>query len=255
MKKIKDTWLYLRTCQQGLILWMMFLLLVTICIGVAVGTANAEGRLVIVDDPSIAKEERRYEAAEKKAKDILAKQAKNLKAAKKLQKKAVGSKKVRKQLYAKVKKVKSSYIKVRGLRAKLGKGAYGYSLMKPLVDKAKDRWSKAKTVKAKVVKAVKKAQELLKDQASKARSLRYLGRVHSGSWTYTWCSQKVLPGGGLRIPGRHVGNAGLIMDGQNRVCVASSSLSWGTVLETPYGTARVYDCGCPYGVIDVYTNW
>lgn len=91
--------------------------------------------------------------------------------------------------------------------------------------------------------------------ASNAASLRFNGVRDSGGWHYTWYSQRVLPGWGLDIPGRHVGLAGMIMDGDGNVCVASSSLSKGTTLETPFGMAKVYDTGCPYGTIDVYTNW
>lgn len=92
-------------------------------------------------------------------------------------------------------------------------------------------------------------------QRAAASRLEFEGVVYSGGWRYTWYSQNVLPGGGLSIPGRHVGNAGLIMDKYNRVCVASSSHAKGTVLNTPYGKAKVYDSGCDYGTIDIYTNW
>lgn len=33
---------------------------------------------------------------------------------------------------------------------------------------------------------------------------RHMGVIHWGNWTWTWYSQRVLPGGGLHIPGRHV---------------------------------------------------
>ena len=38
----------------------------------------------------------------------------------------------------------------------------------------------------------------------------------------TWYSQKVLPGKGLKIPGRHVDSRGLVCDGDGYICVASS---------------------------------
>ena len=71
----------------------------------------------------------------------------------------------------------------------------------------------------------------------------------------TWYSQKVLPGGGLKIPGRHVNNQGLVCDGDGYICVASSDYSKGTIVETSLGTGKVYDCGCASGTIDIYTNW
>ena len=57
----------------------------------------------------------------------------------------------------------------------------------------------------------------------------------------TWYSQRVLPGGGLKIPGRHVDERGLICDENGYICVASSDYSWGTIVETSLGTGRVYD--------------
>ena len=70
----------------------------------------------------------------------------------------------------------------------------------------------------------------------------------------TWYSQKVLPGGGLKIPGRHVDNRGLVCDRDGYICVASNDYPKGTIIETSLGTGKVYDCGCPSGTIDIYTN-
>lgn len=71
----------------------------------------------------------------------------------------------------------------------------------------------------------------------------------------TWYSQKVLPGGGLRIPGRHVASDGTIRDKNNYICVASSDYKRGTIVQTSLGTGKVYDSGCASGTIDIYTNW
>lgn len=71
----------------------------------------------------------------------------------------------------------------------------------------------------------------------------------------TWYSQKVLPGGGLKIPGRHVDDRGLVCDGDGYICVASSDYAKGTIVETSLGTGKVYDCGCASGTIDIYTDW
>lgn len=116
-------------------------------------------------------------------------------------------------------------------------------------------YKEAKEIKSDCKDSIKDLKKALAKQRKAANRLRFLGVVYSGGWRYTWYSQNVLPGGGLSIPGRHVGNAGLIMDKRNRVCVASSSHRKGTVLNTPYGKAKVYDSGCDYGTIDVYTNW
>lgn len=70
----------------------------------------------------------------------------------------------------------------------------------------------------------------------------------------TWYSQKVLPGKGLRIPGRHVDSRGLVCDGDGYICVASSDYPKGTIIETSLGTGKVYDSGCASGTIDIYCN-
>ena len=71
----------------------------------------------------------------------------------------------------------------------------------------------------------------------------------------TWYSQKVLPGGGLKIPGRHVNNEGFVCDRDGYICVSSSTYPKGTVIETSRGMGKVYDSGCAPGVLDIYVNW
>lgn len=73
----------------------------------------------------------------------------------------------------------------------------------------------------------------------------------------TWYSERVLPGEDLNIPGRHVADDGTIRDENGYVCVAAAEnyMSYGTVLLTSRGPAKVYDCGCAFGTIDIYVNW
>lgn len=73
----------------------------------------------------------------------------------------------------------------------------------------------------------------------------------------TYYSEKVLPGYGLRIPGRHVADDGTIRDEEGYIAVAADPafMSRGTVLMTSLGPAKVYDTGCAYGTIDIYVNW
>lgn len=73
----------------------------------------------------------------------------------------------------------------------------------------------------------------------------------------TFYDEKVLPGGALDIPGRHVASDGTIRDEDGYICVASdlNYLSRYSVLLTSLGPAKVYDTGCAYGTIDVYVNW
>lgn len=82
------------------------------------------------------------------------------------------------------------------------------------------------------------------------------GVLHWGGWRWTWYSERVLPGGGLNIPGRHADGDGYICDENNYICVASSTLRKGTVIDTPLGKkGKVYDSGCASDIIDVYVSW
>ena len=86
---------------------------------------------------------------------------------------------------------------------------------------------------------------------------RPMGVKHFNGHRETWYSQKVLPGGGLKIPGRHVADDGTVRDGEGYIVVASdlSYLSRGSVVLTSLGPGKVYDTGCAYGTIDIYVNW
>lgn len=57
------------------------------------------------------------------------------------------------------------------------------------------------------------------------------------------------------IPGKHVADDGTIRDEDGFICVASSDLSFYSIVMTSVGPGKVYDCGCSSGTIDVYTNW
>ncbi len=86
-------------------------------------------------------------------------------------------------------------------------------------------------------------------------SFKSQGVIYDGGTRYTWYSQNVLPGGGLNIPGRHVGDNDLIYDSDGYVVVASSDHGKGSVVDTPFGEGKVYDDGCDSGTIDIYTNY
>ena len=91
-----------------------------------------------------------------------------------------------------------------------------------------------------------------------SRYLTKRGGIYHNPYTglkETWYSQRVLPGGGLHIPGRHVNAEGFVCDGDGYICLASSTYPKGTVIETSRGMGKVYDCGCAPGIIDIYTDW
>lgn len=84
---------------------------------------------------------------------------------------------------------------------------------------------------------------------------RSQGTTADSNWTYTWYSQRALPGGGLSIPGRHVTEDGFVRDADGNICVASDDLAQGAEVETPYGKGKVYDTGSGSGNLDLYTDW
>lgn len=82
------------------------------------------------------------------------------------------------------------------------------------------------------------------------------GVIFWGGYRWTWYSERVLPGGGLGIPGRHTDSYGYVRDQDGYLCIASGELAKGTIVPTPFGNVgKVYDfCGTP-GTLDVYVNW
>lgn len=103
--------------------------------------------------------------------------------------------------------------------------------------------------------SVRKNINTTKGKVSSNPLTKSKGVVYFNGHKETWYSQKVLPGGGLKIPGRHVDSRGLVCDGDGYICVASSDYKKGTIVETSLGTGKVYDSGCASGTIDIYTNW
>lgn len=98
-------------------------------------------------------------------------------------------------------------------------------------------------------------QESSHEEYTSSNNFKSQGVVHWNDTRYTWYSQNVLPGGGLDIPGRHVGGDDFIYDDDEYIVIASSDHAYGTVVETPFGQGKVYDTGCDSGTIDVYTNY
>ena len=83
------------------------------------------------------------------------------------------------------------------------------------------------------------------------------GAIYYGAHKETYYSERVLPGTSLDIPGRHVADDGTVRDSDGYIAVAANTayLSRGAIVKTSMGPAKVYDSGCSYGVIDIYTNW
>lgn len=85
---------------------------------------------------------------------------------------------------------------------------------------------------------------------------RRMGVKHFQGHKETYYSQKVLPGKGLKIPGRHVANDGTIRDKDGYIVISCNYIKYGGTIMTSLGPAKRYDCGSMTGKwIDIYTNW
>lgn len=87
---------------------------------------------------------------------------------------------------------------------------------------------------------------------------KFRGVVHDNGLKYTYYSQSVLPGRGLKIPGRHVNSGGYVADSDEYIVLAAGrSISKGTVINTPFGyQGKVYDtcASCDSTWFDVYVK-
>lgn len=86
------------------------------------------------------------------------------------------------------------------------------------------------------------------------------GRAKWNKCSWTWYSQRVLPGRGLKIPGRHVDKRGFVCDKDGYICLASgrSNKKVKRIVPTPFGKfGKVYDTNGRNNNkwFDVYVNW
>lgn len=118
--------------------------------------------------------------------------------------------------------------------------------------------TKPSTTKASTTKAstTKSSSSVSASAIYSAAYFKRQGVLYYNNWRWTYYSEKVLPGPGLKIPGRHNDENGYVCDENNYICLASSTLSKGTVVNTPFGKqGKVYDSGCAADTLDVYVNW
>mgnify|MGYP001325786120 CR=1 FL=1 len=85
----------------------------------------------------------------------------------------------------------------------------------------------------------------------------WMGIVNWGGKKFSYYSERVLPGYGLRIPGRYTED-GFVRDGDGYIVLASDYYAKGTIISTPFGAdGKVYDrfgTGQPASRFDVYTR-
>lgn len=79
------------------------------------------------------------------------------------------------------------------------------------------------------------------------------GVIYWNGIRYTYYSSRVLYH--YRTPEWTAGADGIYRDSSGYVVVASNDYGQGSVVQTPFGSGKVYDCGCPSGTIDVYVNF
>lgn len=88
---------------------------------------------------------------------------------------------------------------------------------------------------------------------------RRAGVIHWGGKKWTYYSQRILPGRGLKIPGRHVDKNGFVCDKDDYIVIAVTPAMRRarTIVPTPFGKfGKVYDCGAGGSVWrDVYVAW
>lgn len=84
------------------------------------------------------------------------------------------------------------------------------------------------------------------------RQFMFDGIIHWNGLKFTYYSQSVLPGGGLKIPGRHINADGYVADGDGYIVLANNA-PLGTIIDTPFGyKGKVYDRGTVGNHFDVY---
>lgn len=118
-------------------------------------------------------------------------------------------------------------------------------------------WARV-TYKGDLYKVRKK--HLCPDKAVKkhtGRQFRRAGVYHWNNKKWTWYSQRILPGHGLKIPGRHVDSQGFVCDKWDYIVLGSSTKNRGKIVATPFGKfGKVYDAGYVGTYwFDCYTNF
>ena len=132
---------------------------------------------------------------------------------------------------------------------------------KAAAEKAQKEADEAKA-KAEAEKARQDTNEALAREQASAKTAKlfdlddfmFRGVIYWSGYKFTYYSEKVLPGGGLRIPGRHVNADGYVADEDGYIVLAGDA-AMGTVFETPFGyKGKIYDRGTVGNHLDVYIS-
>ena len=80
----------------------------------------------------------------------------------------------------------------------------------------------------------------------------FSGAITWSGYRFTYYSERVLPGAGLDIPGRHISAGGYVSDAEGFIVLAGDAPK-GTVFDTPFGArGKIYDRGTVGTHLDVY---
>lgn len=125
------------------------------------------------------------------------------------------------------------------------------------VIKAGRKWSKVR-YKGQTYLARKKFLNKYKSPKKyTGREFKQAGVIWFHGFKYTWYSQRILPGYGLKIPGRHLDSQGFVCDKWGYIVLGSNTSNRGQIVATPFGRfGKVYDAGYVGAYwFDCYTNF
>lgn len=137
---------------------------------------------------------------------------------------------------------------------------YMTSSQKAKVKKYKKNISKA-TLKVKIQKNIKKVKVIIKKAKqfkkrfwnSGPTNFQSCGIKYYNGHRFTYYSSRVLYH--YRTSEWTPDNLGFYRDSQGYLVVAADFISQGSLISTPWGMGKKYDCGAGSNTVDMYVNW
>lgn len=169
----------------------------------------------------------------------------------------IGTKKEIKKKLAFGEEIQHNNSKYRGNRKTIREGKPGEELIElKVIGDSSEVVSRRTLIKPtnRIVEIGTKERQVSSSASYSLRDLQFRGVINWRGYKFTYYSQSVLPGGGLRIPGRHINANGYVADKDGYIVLANDSPK-GTVIATPFGApGKVYDRGTYGNHYDVYTR-
>lgn len=119
------------------------------------------------------------------------------------------------------------------------------------------RWAKVRYKGETLVCRKKFLHKYRSPKKYSGRYFRSAGVIWWRGQKFTWYSQRILPGYGLKIPGRHLDSQGFVCDKWGYIVLGSNTANRGKIIATPFGRfGKVYDAGYVGTYwFDCYTNF